>query len=260
MQPVRDPILTRSRAAAAQSGGGSGFRPATVKEEPGEPPTPADNGGGSSSEPFSAEGQEVSWSLEAPLAKWFFIEEDSEDDMEGSSMGAGPAKVVKFTGSNWIMTVSELSNLVYQRPLLWGRSAVGRLPRRLRWRSMGCCGTAAMVKLGYCSTTISRPGLTVTGRQRTCSWRRRRARPGNGPTTRIQQSWRPWSRPRHKRRRRRHRQQRRPQPLERGLMAPPHRRHHPSQRADPPQRPCPRFNPRFTMFHQRNHLPTIPPF
>jgi hypothetical protein len=77
MQPVRDPILTRSRAAAAQSGGGSGFRPATVKESPVELPTPADNGEGSSSEPFSAKGQGVSWSLGALLARWFPVEDDS---------------------------------------------------------------------------------------------------------------------------------------------------------------------------------------
>jgi hypothetical protein len=69
MQPVRDPILTCSRAAAAQSGNGSGFRPATVKKEPVELPMPADNGEGSSSEPFSAEGQGVSWSLEGPFAR-----------------------------------------------------------------------------------------------------------------------------------------------------------------------------------------------
>jgi hypothetical protein len=74
---------------------------------------PADNGEGSSSKPFSAEGQGVSWSLRAPLAKWFVIEKDSEDDMKGSSMGGGPAKVVKFMGSNRIMTVSELMNQVH---------------------------------------------------------------------------------------------------------------------------------------------------
>jgi hypothetical protein len=72
MQPVRDPILTLSRAAAAQSGDGSGVRPATVKEEPVELPTLADNGEGSSSEPFSAEGQGVSWSLGAPFATVVF--------------------------------------------------------------------------------------------------------------------------------------------------------------------------------------------
>jgi hypothetical protein len=60
MQPARDPILARSRAAAAQSGDGSGLRPVAVKEEPVELPTPADNGEESSSEPFSAEGQGVS--------------------------------------------------------------------------------------------------------------------------------------------------------------------------------------------------------
>jgi hypothetical protein len=59
---------------------------------------------------------------------------------------------------------------------------------------------------------------------------------------------------------RRHRQQRRPQPLERGFMAPYHRRRHPAQRAESLQRPCPRFSPRFTMSRRRNHLPTIPPF
>jgi hypothetical protein len=35
-------------------------------------------------------------------------------------MGGGPAKVVKFTGSNRIMTVSELRNLVYQKTLAVG--------------------------------------------------------------------------------------------------------------------------------------------
>jgi hypothetical protein len=103
MQPARDPILTRSRAAAAQSGDGSGFQPVMVKEEPNELPMPADNGEGGSSEPFSAEGQGVSWSLGAPFARWFSIEEDSEDDMEGSSVGGGPSKVVKFTGSNRVI-------------------------------------------------------------------------------------------------------------------------------------------------------------
>jgi hypothetical protein len=74
----------------------------------------------SSSEPFSAEGQGVSWSLGAPFSRWFSFEEDSEDDMEGSSMGGGPVKMVKFTGSNRIMTVSELRNLVYQKTLAVG--------------------------------------------------------------------------------------------------------------------------------------------
>jgi hypothetical protein len=117
---VRDPILTRSRAAAARSSDGIGFQSVTVKEEPVELPTPADNGGGRSSEPFSAEGQGVSWSLGAPFARWFSIEEDSEDDMEGSPMGGGSSKVVKFTGSNRVMTVSELRNLVYQKTLAMG--------------------------------------------------------------------------------------------------------------------------------------------
>jgi hypothetical protein len=151
MQPVRDPILTRSRAAAAQSGGGSGFRPATVKEEPGELPTPADNGEGSSSEPFSAEGQGVSWSLGAPLARCFLFEEDSEDDMEGSSMGGGPARVVKFTGSNRIMTVSELRNLVYQKTLAVGSKRSQSAPTQTQVEKYGvlrdCCNSEARVLL-----------------------------------------------------------------------------------------------------------------
>jgi hypothetical protein len=69
MQPVRGSILTRSRQAAARSSNGSGFQPVTVKEEPVELPRPADNGGERSSEPFSAEGQGVSWSLGAPFAR-----------------------------------------------------------------------------------------------------------------------------------------------------------------------------------------------
>jgi hypothetical protein len=117
---VRDPILTRSRAAAARSSDGIGFQSVTVKEEPVELPTPADNGGERSSEPFSAKGQGVSWSLGAPFARWFSIEEDSEDDMEGSSMGGGPSKVVKFIGSNRVMRVSELRNLIYQKTLAVG--------------------------------------------------------------------------------------------------------------------------------------------
>jgi hypothetical protein len=113
MQPTRDPILTRSRATAARSGDGSGLQSATVKEEPVELPTPADNGEGGSSRPFSAEGQGVSWSLGAPFARWFTSEEEDEDNMEGTSMGGVQSKVVKFTRSNWVMTVSELRNLVY---------------------------------------------------------------------------------------------------------------------------------------------------
>jgi hypothetical protein len=118
MQPARDPILTRSRAAAARSGDGSGFQPAAVKEEAVELPTPADNGEGSSSEPFSAEGQGVSWSFGAPFARWFASEEEDEDDMEGASRG--PSKVVKFTGSNRVMRLSKLKNMVYQKTLAWG--------------------------------------------------------------------------------------------------------------------------------------------
>jgi hypothetical protein len=120
MQPARDSILTRSRAAAAWSGDSSGFEPAAVKEEAVELPTPADNGEGISSEPFSAGGQGVSWSLGRPFAMWFASEEEDEDDMGGTSAGGGPSKVVKFTGSNRVMRLSELKDMVYQKTLAGG--------------------------------------------------------------------------------------------------------------------------------------------
>jgi hypothetical protein len=120
MQPARDPILTRSRAAAAREDNGNGSQPVAVKEEPAELPIPADNGKVTLSRPFPAEGQGVFWSFGAPFARWFASEEESEDDMEGSSMGVTPSKVVKFTGSNRVMTVTELKNWVYQRTLAGG--------------------------------------------------------------------------------------------------------------------------------------------
>jgi hypothetical protein len=151
MQPVRDLILTRSRAAAARSSDGIGFQPVTVKKEPVELPTPADNGGGSSSEPFSAEGGGVSWSLGAPFARWFSIEEDSEDNMEGSSMGGGPSKVVKFTGSNRVITVSELRNLVYQKTLAVGSKRSHSAHTQTQVEKFGvlrdCCDGEARVLL-----------------------------------------------------------------------------------------------------------------
>jgi DNA segregation ATPase FtsK/SpoIIIE-like protein len=56
----------------------------------------------------------------APFARWFASEEEDEDDMEGASVGGGPSKVVKFTGSNRVMRLSELKNMVYQKTLAGG--------------------------------------------------------------------------------------------------------------------------------------------
>jgi hypothetical protein len=58
--------------------------------------------------------------LGAPFARWFTSEEEDEDDMEGALVGGVPSRVVKFTGSNRVMTVLELRNLVYQKTLAGG--------------------------------------------------------------------------------------------------------------------------------------------
>jgi hypothetical protein len=89
--------------------------------------------------------------LEAPFARWFSIEEDSEDDMEGSSMGGGPSKVVKFTGSNRVMTVSELRNLVYQKTLAVGSKRSHSAHTQTQVEKFGvlrdCCDGKARVLL-----------------------------------------------------------------------------------------------------------------
>jgi DNA segregation ATPase FtsK/SpoIIIE-like protein len=58
--------------------------------------------------------------LGGPFARWFASEEEDEDDMEGASVGGGPSKVVKFTGSNRVMRLSELKNMVYLKTLAGG--------------------------------------------------------------------------------------------------------------------------------------------
>jgi hypothetical protein len=121
MQPARDPILTRSRALATRESNGSDSQPVAVKEEPVELPVRLITVlKVALSRPFPAEGQGVSWSFGAPFARWFASEEESEDDMEGSSLGVTPSMVAKFTGSNRVMTVAELRNVVYQRCLAGG--------------------------------------------------------------------------------------------------------------------------------------------
>jgi hypothetical protein len=89
--------------------------------------------------------------LGAPFARWFSIEEDSEDNMEGSSMGGGPSKVVKFTGSNRVMTVSELKNLVYQMTLAVGSKRSHSAHTQTQVEKFGvvrdCCDGEARVLL-----------------------------------------------------------------------------------------------------------------
>jgi hypothetical protein len=190
--------------------------------------------------------------LGAPFARWFTSEEEDEDDMEGALVGGVPSRVVKFTGSNRVMTVSELRNLVYQKTLAGGSKRSQAAHTMTQVEKFGCCGSAAMGRRGFCSTTISSPGLTATGsntrrwRRRTCSWRHKRGQPGNGPTMRIQLNWRPGSRPKRRRRRRRRKQQRLSQPPERERLAHHHQRHQP-QLAQPPKRPYPRFSSLSTM-------------
>jgi hypothetical protein len=66
-------------------------------------------------------------------------------------MGGGPAKVVKFTGSNRIMTVSELRNLVYQKTLAVGlkRSQVAPTQTQVEEFEVlrDCCNGEAWVLL-----------------------------------------------------------------------------------------------------------------
>jgi hypothetical protein len=99
--------------------------------------------------------------LGAPLARWFLIEEDSEDDMEGSSMGGGPAKVVKSTGSNRIMTVSELRNLVYQKTLDVGSKRSQSAPTQTQVEKYGvlrdyCDGEARVLLNDHFQARIDR--------------------------------------------------------------------------------------------------------
>jgi hypothetical protein len=151
MQPARDPILTRSRAAAAREGNGSGSQPVAVKEEPVELPIPVDNGEVALSRPFPAKGQGVSWNFGAPFARWFASEEESEDDMEGSSLGVTPSRVAKFTGSNRVMTVAELRNVVYQRCLAGGSKRSQSAHTMTQVEKLGvlrdCCDGEARVLL-----------------------------------------------------------------------------------------------------------------
>jgi hypothetical protein len=71
--------------------------------------------------------------------------------MEGSSMGGGPSKVVKFTRSNRVMTVSELRNLVYQKTLAVGSKRSHSAHTQTQVEKFGvlrdCCDGEARVLL-----------------------------------------------------------------------------------------------------------------
>jgi hypothetical protein len=81
--------------------------------------------------------------------------------MEGSSMGGGPSKVVKFTGSNRIMTMSELRNLVYRKTLAVGSKRSQSAHTQTQMEKFGvlwdCCNGEARVLLNdYFQARIDR--------------------------------------------------------------------------------------------------------
>jgi hypothetical protein len=73
-------------------------------------------------------------------------------------MGGVQAKVVKFTGSNRVMTVSELRNLVHQRCLARGSKRSQSAHTQTQVEKFGVLRDAAMGRRAFCSTTISKPG------------------------------------------------------------------------------------------------------
>jgi hypothetical protein len=170
--------------------------------------------------------------LGAPFARWFSIEEDSEDDMEGSSMGGGPSKVVKFTGSNRIMTVSELRNLVYQKTLAVGSKRSHSAHTQTQVEKFGvlrdCCDGEARVLLNdHFQARIDRnrelyEAVEAENLQLETQTRAAWQRAYDAYTA----SWQLGNRLRRRRRRRRHKQQRLLQPPEQGQRVHPHRHRH----------------------------------
>jgi hypothetical protein len=261
MQPARDPILTRSRAAAARLGYGSGFQPAVVKEETVELPTPADNGEGGSSKPFSAEGQGVSWSLGAPFARWFASEEEDGDDMEGASVGGGPSKVVKFTGSNRVMRLSELKNMVYQKTLAGGSKRSQSAHTMTHVEKFGvlreCCNGEARVLLhDHFQSRIDRnreeyEAVEAENLQLETQTRAAWQRAYDAYTAELAA---------------REQAQAQSQAQAAQAAAPAaapwlvHRHRHQPQLAQPSKWPCPLFSSLSIMCRRRNRRPTTPPF
>jgi hypothetical protein len=66
-------------------------------------------------------------------------------------MGGGLTKMAKFTGSNRIMTVSELRNLVYQKTLAVGSKRSQSAHTQIQVEKFGvlrdCCDSEARVLL-----------------------------------------------------------------------------------------------------------------
>src|SRR6476620_11478823 len=114
MQPVREPILTRSRAAAAPTDVGRGLGTGDVKAEPVEPPRSAENGRRGSAEPFSAETPGVLGGFGVPAARWYPWDDD-DDDMDGPYYAGAMSTMVKFNGNNSVMKVPQLEAAVHQR-------------------------------------------------------------------------------------------------------------------------------------------------
>jgi hypothetical protein len=178
-------------------------------------------------------------------------------------MGGGPSKVVKFTGSNRVMTVLELRNLVYQKTLAVGSKRSHSAHTQTQVEKFGvlrdCCDGETRVLLNdHFQSRIDRnreeyEAVEAENLQLETQTRAAWQRAYNAYTA----EWRLGSRPKRSRGRRRRKQ---PRLLQRpGQEWIVHWHRHQPQLAQPFKWPCPLFSSPFTMSHQRNHRLTTPP-